>query len=93
LGAIVSPGNFVSYVFKEDGTFKLFGVKVDYAANVVFDGAWKWQNRTLILEHSFGMERSIKEVDHIIFISPDEFYTVEEPLKGWRLYTKFQKAK
>lgn len=86
-------GNFVSYVFKEDGTFKLFGVKVDYADNVVFDGIWKWQNKSLILEHNYETAKSIRTIDNIIFISRDEFYTVEEPLKGWQHYTKFQKAK
>jgi len=85
-------GNFVSYVFKEDGTLKLFGVKVDYAANIVFDGTWKWQNKSLILEHDFGTNKSIKMIDNILFISRDEFYTVEEPLKGWQLYTKFKKV-
>lgn len=86
------PSNFVSYVFKDDGTFKLFGIKVHYAADVVFDGIWKWQNKSLILETNFGMGKSTKTIDSIIFINSDEFYTVKEPLKGWQLYTKFQKA-
>lgn len=83
------------YDFKEDGTFKLTGVKVDYADNVVFDGKWMFLNNVLTLECDYNktIANPIPQIINVVFINSKKFYKVEEPLPGCKLYTVFQNIK
>jgi len=82
----------VTYDFKNDGSFTLKGVKVDYAENVVFTGKWTLVENVLTLECYFNSkEKPIPMILNIIFLDHNKFYHVDEPLPGWSLYTTFKK--
>ena len=81
----------VTYDFKKDGSFTLKGVKVDYAENIVFTGKWTLVENVLTVEYNFNKEKPIPMILNILFLDPNKFYHVDEPLRGWKLYKTFQK--
>lgn len=82
----------VTYDFKNDGSFILKGVRVDYTDNVVFTGKWMLVENVLTLECSYNLKtKPAPMILNIVFSGNNKFYHLNEPFPGYTLYRIFQK--